>query len=325
MRTVLKDSLMRSAIIAISVVIYGTISEYYLEYNLSGSGIKSLFDSFWWVMQTVTTVGYGDTPVVGLYGRINAIFIMIFGIGSLGYFTASLAANLMDAKLARKLGEAKLKMKDHVIIINAGENLSYIIKELNDNNLEVALIAESDPKYKDVAYEFISGDPMNPETLKRAGLDRSNSVIVLPHSNSGEPNDIDARTILNSMVVRNEKRDAYIIAMLLNQENAVHAKNVGINEVIIKGSMSTLLVVNSAISPGIAKVFYELLRSDDGYRIREKIIPDELKERKIGEIYEEFEKDGSVIIAMRKGDQIKIRPKKEDINTYDFIIIMEPN
>jgi len=322
-RELLKESLYRAAAVALGVIIYGTISEYYLERNLPGSGIKTLFDSLWWVMQTVTTVGYGDTPVVGFYGRLNAIFIMIFGIGSLGYFTASLAANLMDAKLAKKLGEVKLKMKDHVIVINSDENLSYIIKELNASNYEVALIGDSDPNLKDCSYEFVKGDPTNTETLERAGLKNASKIIILPHSKEGNPMDIDARTILTALIIKREKKDAYIIASLLMESNSVHAKKVGIDEVVIKGSMSTLILVNAAISPGVSRLFYELLRDDDGYRIRERKIPEELTGAKIREIYKYYENDGSIILAMRKDNDVKLRPDPNQINNFNYVIIME--
>ncbi len=322
-RTLLKDSLYRAAAVALGVVAYGTVSEYYLERNLPGSGIKTLFDSLWWVMQTVTTVGYGDTPVVGFYGRLNAIFIMIFGIGSLGYFTASLAANLMDVKFAKKLGEVKLKMKDHVIIINLDENLSYIIKELNESNYDVALIADSDPNLKDCVYEFVKGDPTNTDTLDRAGIRNASKIIILPHSREGNPMDIDARTILNAMIIKREKKDAYIIASLLMEKNSVHAKEAGIEEVVVKGSMSTLIIANAAISPGVSRVFYELLRTEDGYRIREKKIPNELISKKIGDIYKYYEKDESVVLALRKDSEVKLRPDPDQLNNFEFVIIME--
>jgi len=40
------------------------------------------WDGVWWAIQTVTTVGYGDTKVTTDAGRIIAICLMITGIGS---------------------------------------------------------------------------------------------------------------------------------------------------------------------------------------------------------------------------------------------------
>jgi len=46
--------------------------------------VTSLFDSFWWAMSTVTTVGYGDIYPITTAGRMVAIFLMLVGIGTLG-------------------------------------------------------------------------------------------------------------------------------------------------------------------------------------------------------------------------------------------------
>jgi len=84
-----------------------------------------------------------------------------------------------------------------------------------------------------------------------------------------------------------------------------------------------LILVNAAISPGVSRLFYELLRDDDGYRIREWEIPQELAGEKIGEIYKYYENDGSIILAMRKDNDVKLRPDPNQINNFDYVIIME--
>jgi voltage-gated potassium channel len=61
--------------------------------------VGSLFDSFWWSMCTVTTVGYGDIAPVTTGGRVVALFLMLFGVGVLAAYTALVASFLVRSRL----------------------------------------------------------------------------------------------------------------------------------------------------------------------------------------------------------------------------------
>ena len=66
-------------------ILLGTITVHYFE-------DYSYFDSFWWAIVTITTVGYGDLTPVTTGGRIIAIALMCVGIGLFSTFASTMTS-----------------------------------------------------------------------------------------------------------------------------------------------------------------------------------------------------------------------------------------
>ncbi len=64
------------------------------EYGIN-EDVNSFFDSIWWAMVTITTVGYGDISPVTTGGRVVSMALMMLGIGLLGLTTAHVAKHLV--------------------------------------------------------------------------------------------------------------------------------------------------------------------------------------------------------------------------------------
>ncbi len=62
------------------------------ERDAPNASITTFGDALWWVVTTVTTVGYGDRCPVTVEGRIVAGALMLGGIALLGVVTASIAS-----------------------------------------------------------------------------------------------------------------------------------------------------------------------------------------------------------------------------------------
>lgn len=67
------------------------------EYGIN-ENVHSFFDSIWWSMVTITTVGYGDIAPVTTGGRIISMLMMMLGMGFLGLMAGVVARTIVTQK-----------------------------------------------------------------------------------------------------------------------------------------------------------------------------------------------------------------------------------
>ncbi|MCI2237577.1 potassium channel family protein [Paenibacillus sp. TRM 82003] len=66
------------------------------ERGAPGATIATFGEAVWWVVTTITTVGYGDFAPVTATGRAVAVGLMLAGIALVGVVTGSLASWFLD-------------------------------------------------------------------------------------------------------------------------------------------------------------------------------------------------------------------------------------
>jgi uncharacterized membrane protein len=61
----------------------------------------TIWDSWWWAIQTVTTVGYGDNPPKQAAGKVVASVLMIGGLAFLSIVTATITSSFIQRRQQR--------------------------------------------------------------------------------------------------------------------------------------------------------------------------------------------------------------------------------
>jgi voltage-gated potassium channel len=321
MKRLLERNFFKLAILLIIVVTYGTISEYYLEYGVPGSGVKSLFDSFWFTMQTITTVGYGDTPVVSFWGRINAILLMLVGIGVLGFFSASFAARLIEYSALKGRGEGAVKLKNHVLVCNWNQIADTLCEELLLEKTEVVLLAQLEKVPKE-GLEFVKGTCLHLADLEKAGVRHAESVIILSETiTDGElASGVDAKTILGIMNTRKLNPSTHIVAELLRPESVENAKFAGADELVVRGQVSAKLLSRGALDPGTVDIMETILSAKSGEEIFEDALPSWTKGRSYRDIAIGLFQANATPIALRGSSGLRINPPPETVVNHDSVV-----
>jgi voltage-gated potassium channel len=85
------ERLGRVAVIALGVVVIGSLVAYHAEHPTNPE-FATVGDALWWGIVTLTTVGYGDIVPKTPTGRWAGVMIMITGIAVLGTLAGSLSS-----------------------------------------------------------------------------------------------------------------------------------------------------------------------------------------------------------------------------------------
>lgn len=106
-------------LIAILVLEFGSLEMLRLEENVPGANITSASDALWYIIVTMSTVGYGDAYPITNSGRIMGTIIIVIGVGIFGTLTGYLANLFLGpastpeddgtpaSQIARQLAELK--------------------------------------------------------------------------------------------------------------------------------------------------------------------------------------------------------------------------
>jgi len=93
-----RRALMIVAVTMMALSIYAASSLLYqVEHAMQPDVFTSIPATFWWAVETLTTIGYGDMVPLTPFGKLCAGLISIFGIGVFALPTAIVTAAILEA------------------------------------------------------------------------------------------------------------------------------------------------------------------------------------------------------------------------------------
>ena len=198
--------------------------------------------------------------------------LLIFGVGTAGLFTASLASLLIERYLRRR-DVSNFEMEGHLVLCNwAPRGLEWIrevhakiiqdkrpVVIIHDETDEIDLPdKQDDPAFNDVY--IVRGDPTSEIVLKRAKVPKAHSVVVLTDDREGKH--ADGKSILTCIAIRNISRGEHqpnVAAECRNPNNRHHLRKAGADEIISSDELGLRLLARTALFHGMTRVYQELL------------------------------------------------------------------
>lgn len=103
-----KEELVLFVVLTFILIFLSATGIYFFEHDEQPEIFSSIFDSLWWAIVTLTTVGYGDVYPVTIGGKVFTFFVLIIGIGIVT-FPANLIATALSK--ARSIEDEEIKKK----------------------------------------------------------------------------------------------------------------------------------------------------------------------------------------------------------------------
>lgn len=99
---IIKPELILFLIVSNVFIFLSASGIYYFENEAQPEHFSSIFDSLWWAIVTLTTVGYGDVYPITWGGRAFTYIILLIGLGIITIPTGLIASALGEAREVRK-------------------------------------------------------------------------------------------------------------------------------------------------------------------------------------------------------------------------------
>ncbi|WP_377888109.1 potassium channel family protein [Alkalihalobacillus sp. R86527] len=270
----------------------------------------TLFDSLWWVMTTVTTVGYGDYFPVTVGGRLYAMFLYIVGIGLLGVVIGKLVDGVAELKKRKEEGKLKYHGQNHIVIIGWSQKASYAVAEIMESDTCEIVLIDKLPKAPIIEdhIHYIKGDAAEEAVLNKAAIKDAKAVLVFSDDSIHDPLLADGKSLIVASSIERMSTEIHTTVEVMKEEHIKNFAHVQVDEFVLSNEAISRMAVRAAFTKGISGVYSQLLSRGHGENLYE------IPLRKDWKIYREAFDDlliqGATLIA--DGNRMDINRRLEE-------------
>jgi len=229
-QTIDLSSLQIAALAAIvGVLLYGAIGAYALRDDF-GMAITGWTDAVYYVIITVSTVGYGDITPTTPETKWFSLSVVLLGSGAFTVAIGSLIVPAIESRMAAAFGNMTPSeltlLDDHVLILGYSDITDSLLDELDDEADVVVITDDSDTAadLNDRDINVLTDDPTDEGALRDARIRDASGVVVATRD--------DAQDVLAILAARKTNPDVRVVAAANERKNVTKLEEVGADEVI---------------------------------------------------------------------------------------------
>jgi len=249
-----------------------------IMYSLEPETFETPFNTLYYVMTTLSTVGYGDYSPATDIGKLLAIVMYLVGIGLLGVVIGKIVDSFSYIKKKREEGKVKVTEENHIILIGWSKKAQLALQEIleSDSAIEVVIIDVLPTSPVDLSNDrihYVQGDPAIESTLQMANINQAKAVIIFADDSIVDTSLTDGKTLLIATTIERVAPHVHTTVEIMLEKHKNNFSHVKIDEFILSHETISKLAVRSALSKGISSLFSQLIsrqHGDDLYEIKKK-------------------------------------------------------
>lgn len=217
----------------------------------------SLIDTWYFIISTATTVGYGDISPQKEFGRFIFPIYMIFGIGILSILISEIVEKLMEYNLRKRKGNLKMKKDVDLLIVGypSEDKVKEILNQLNIEEKEEFNVVLLNDKLdeipiwfndmKNLNILFIKGFGSDVEILKKSNIYKCKKALILAKDqNNITSDDYNSSTVA---VIKHLNSKVYTIVEKVRKDDILYSASKA--DLIIPVSPSNI-IAQEILDPG---------------------------------------------------------------------------
>ena len=269
------------AIALLVVLLVGIAIAIYLLEKGHNPEVTSWTDGVRWTWENALDSGPWDPVTEG--GRWIYYFMLFLQPAIAALFTAVIASKLIEILLRKSSGLGKAKVNNHIVICGWSSKGKEIIDEIEgrDDPVKSPIVVLAPLKASpsdDGRFTFISGDPTRAEDLRRAGIDRASTAIVLADNSYPDIDleEMDSRTLLTTLAIESVNPNCYTCVEVVKTENREHFSRAKADELLVSGRLAGAMLAHSAVTRGLSRVVGDLITHPEGNEFYWTSVPQRL-------------------------------------------------
>lgn len=260
-----------------------TVIVFFVERNAE-SGVKNIFDAFWWSIITMSTTGYGLIVPVTVAGRIIALITIGSGVLLTALLTGTIASSYLNNISRTRSGLMEFKkIKDHVIICGWRQDMTMFIKSIisaSTISLDKIIVVSDAPQEKvDSVFEtlqefkFVRGSFFDKNILNKANVKHASKAVVLADQMVRKSDfEVDSQTVMTVISLKALNKNIHVSAQLLERNFEVYLQRAKCDEIMYAKSLNNDVLTHIVAQNGMSNIISALLASDSTCKIKVEAI-----------------------------------------------------